>query len=158
MSLKICLAEERDAAQVAELLRAIGWFQHIEAEPPEATAARVQRHLAQCLADDSHTIYVAVAEEGEIVGYAAAHWLPCLFLPGPEGFISELFVREEARGAGVGKALLASVIRDAQERGCCRLQLVNYKSRDSYRRAFYAKNGWEECAEAALFVYDPMRV
>lgn len=157
MSLKIRLAEERDAAQVAELLRAIGWFQHIEAEPTEATAARVLRHLTQCLADDSHTIYVAVAG-GEIVGYAAAHWLPCLFLPGPEGFISELFVREEARGAGVGKALLASVIREAQERGCCRLQLVNHKSRDSYRRAFYAKNGWEERDEAALFVYDPTRV
>lgn len=158
MSLKIRLAEERDAAQVAELLRAIGWFQHIEAEPTEASAARVLRHLTQCLADDSHAIYVAVADGGEIVGYAAAHWLPCLFLPGPEGFISELFVREEARGAGVGKALLASVIREAQKRGCCRLQLVNYKNRDSYRRAFYEKNGWEERAEAALFVYDSMRV
>ena len=41
-------------------------------------------------------------QDQALVAYAAVHWLPYLILRGPEGFVSELFVDQAARGQGVG--------------------------------------------------------
>jgi GNAT superfamily N-acetyltransferase len=87
------------------------------------------------------------------VGYIAVHWLAYLFLPGLEGFISELFVREAARGAGVGRRLLEAVTQDAKKRGCYRLSLLNGRHRESYLRKFYEKLGWEERSIMVNFIY-----
>jgi GNAT superfamily N-acetyltransferase len=95
---------------------------------------------------------VAANEDGRLIGYVAVHWLPYLFLSGPEGFISELFVAETARSSGVGKLLLQTVESEAKERGCSRLQLINFKNRESYQRKFYQKAGWEERPDGASFV------
>ena len=142
-----------DAPALTGLLRGLGWFERLKTEPPEKTAANVARHLEQCLGDGSHSIYVAEDQAGELVGYVAVHWLPCLFLPGPEGFISELFVRETARGAGLGSSLLKAVMAEAGRRGCYRLSLLNGKYRESYRRRFYEKQGWDERPTMVNFVY-----
>jgi GNAT superfamily N-acetyltransferase len=98
-------------------------------------------------------VYVAETEEGEIAGYAAVHWLPYLLLLGPEGYVSELFIRESDRGQGIGTQLLEVVKQEAEARGCARLMLLNMHERESYRRGFYKKQGWEERPDAANFVY-----
>lgn len=153
MNIHIRKAELDDAVALAHLLRSIGWFRRMKGEPAEATAQIVQRHLEKCLAEDSHTIYIAAKPDSDIVGYVAVHWLPYLFLAGPEGFISELFIHESMRGQGLGSRLLAVVIEEAKSRGCSRLQLINFRTRDSYKRGFYSKAGWEERPEAASFIY-----
>jgi GNAT superfamily N-acetyltransferase len=146
-------ARQEDAGAIAGLLRGLGWFAQMAVETAEETAERVGRHLALCLADSSHSVYVAEAQEGGIVGYIAVHWLAYLMLSGPEGFISELFVDEVARGQGIGTRLLETVMVEAQERGCFRLHLVNIRQRESYQREFYPKHGWQERPNAANFVY-----
>ena len=142
-----------DVEPLAQLLRGIGWFAAMENETAAETAVRVSHHLALCLADDSHAIFVAENEAGRVVGYTAVHWLPYLFLSGPEGFVSELFVSDFARGQGVGSRLLDAVVAAARQRGCVRLQLVNFRQRESYQRHFYQKHGWQERTEAADFVF-----
>ena len=87
-----------------------------------------------------------------MVGYAAVHWLPYLLLAGPEGYVSELFVRDSEQGKGVGTKLLEVVKREAEERGCSRLMLLNMRYRESYQRGFYKKLGWQEREDAANFV------
>ena len=72
------------------------------------------------------------------------HWLPYLFLAEPEGYISEIFVDEQFREKGIGKALLKTVETEAGTRGCSRLMLCNSRARDSYKREFYQKHGWHE--------------
>ncbi len=145
-------AELTDASQLAEIVRGIGWFAHINAEEAEITHQRVARHLALCLADDSHTLFVAEMPTGELAGYIAVHWLPYLILAGPEGYVSELFLRESARGRGIGARLLEAAEQDARQRGCFRLMLLNMRQRESYLREFYTKHGWEERPQAANFV------
>ena len=81
------------------------------------------------------------------------HYLPYFFLLGPEGYISELFISAEARGQGVGTALLEQVTADARKRGCVRLSLINSRTRESYLRQFYEKHGWKERTEVAAFVF-----
>lgn len=148
---RIRAAKLEDAPSIAVLLRALGWFGDLGEEPREATERRVRRHLSACLADNSHSVYVAEAEE-RVVGYASVHWLPYLFLPGPEGYVSELFVEEAYRGRGVGRSLVEVIVAEAHGRGCVRLMLLAGRDREAYRRGFYAKRGWTERPEMANFV------
>jgi GNAT superfamily N-acetyltransferase len=78
--------------------------------------------------------------------------LPYLILAGPEGYVSELFVSDSARGIGIGTQLLKAVEAMAISRGCSRLMLLNRKTRESYERGFYRRLGWEEREEFANFV------
>jgi GNAT superfamily N-acetyltransferase len=143
-----------DAPIIAELLRSLELFAHIAAEEAQVTQERVARHLALCQADGTcHSVFVAQNSEGDIVGYGAVHWLPYLILTGPEGYVSELFVRDSYRGQGVGRQLLDVIKAEARERGCARLMLLNMRKRESYQRGFYRKQGWEERPDAANFVY-----
>jgi GNAT superfamily N-acetyltransferase len=152
MDIEIRKATREDATFIADLLRSLGYFAHLEAEPAAVTEQRVFRHLSLCLADDSHLVLVAQNPAGEILGYVAVHWLPYLFLPGPEGYVSELFVCQQARSQGVGGRLLEEVKAEARRRGCWRLMLVNMRQRESYQRGFYARHGWQERPAAANFV------
>ena len=145
-------AEHDDAFALAALLRSIGGFRQIESQSEEQTHAQVARSLEHSLADESHSVYVAQDASGMLVGYVAAHWLPYLILAGPEGFVSELFIDPRVRGRGLGSGLLELVVIEAKGRGCSRLQLVNFRSRESYQRGFYSRLGWEERGDAADFV------
>jgi len=141
-----------DAEELASLLKDVGWFEFLEKRSDDEVREHVKTQLERCLADDSHWVFVAQADNDQIVGYASVHFLPYLFMRGPEGYVSELFVRESARGQGVGRELVKYVETEAKARGCHRLSLINLRSRESYRRQFYVKAGWQERAEAANFI------
>ena len=106
MKIQIRELTAQDAPQIAELLKEIGWFESFKGEPFAAASERVRSHIEQCQADNSHSAFAAQSSDGKIVGYGSVHWLPYLFLQGPEGYVSELFVRESARGQGIGRELL----------------------------------------------------
>ena len=118
MKIQIRELTAQDAPQIAELLREIGWFEAFKHEPLDVATQRVRRHIEQCLADNSHSIFVAVSSDDEIVGYGAVHWLPYLFLQGPEGYVSELFVRNPR----AGKASVASYSEKSRRRPGPRLR------------------------------------
>ena len=59
--------------------------------------------------------------DGEPVGFALFFHNFSTFLGRPGVYLEDLFVRPQARGAGVGRALLAQLARTALERGCGRL-------------------------------------
>jgi len=153
MDFQIRRAVEKDAPSLARIIRSLGYFGHIESEPAEITAARVESHLKICLASDAHSVYVAQDIKGKIVGYGSVHWLPYLILTGPEGYLSELFVDETYRGHGIGSQILEVIKAEARSRGCARLMLLNLQKRESYQRRFYTKNGWEEREGVANFVF-----
>ena len=140
--LEIRAARLKDTRAIAEILRELGWFSHINDESPKDTELRLERHFRLCEADDSHELLVAEDRKGTVVGYVSVHWLPYMTLTAPEGYVSEIYIRESARGKGVGKRLLEVVKKSAQRRGCARLMLVNRRDRASYQRGFYEKDGW----------------
>jgi GNAT superfamily N-acetyltransferase len=142
-----------DAPGIATIIREVHWFENVEEESESGTRQRVFKRLQMCQQDKSHSVYVAEGDNGRIMGYAAVHWLPYMYLPGPEGYISELFIREEDRGHGIGTLLLDTLKTEAKERGCWRLMLINMRTRESYHREFYRKLGWVERDGAANFVY-----
>lgn len=141
-----------DAPALAALLRTLERFDWLHNEPPATAVARVRGQLEQATSDESYTVYVATIPNGELVGYAAVHWLPYFILRGPEGYVSELFLLPEARGRGVGSRLLEAAVEEARARGCSRLSLLNNRRRESYERGFYAARGWQERGDMANFV------
>lgn len=144
-------AQPADAPALAALLQGIGWFDRFATGHPDAHAAQ----LAPLLAPSPHQLQlVACDAQGQLIGYCAVHWLPIAILQGWEGYVSELFIADSARGSGVGSQLLDQVTAAARSRGCRRLWLVNNRQRDSYHRGFYARQGWQEQAQAARFVLD----
>jgi len=142
----------QDAENITSIIRELGWFEHLNSESNQTTAERVHQHISLCLADDSHSAFVAEDENHKVIGYSSVHYLPYFFLPGPEGYVSELFISTEARGQGIGTALLERVIAEARKHGCSRLTLINSRTRESYQRKFYEQHGWKERTEIAAFV------
>lgn len=153
MTYTIRTATFTDSLVLADILREVGWFDAINEKSLDEATIHVEQHLADCLADESHSVYVAVDPTGDLYGYISVHWISYLFMPGPEGYISELFLRPSARGQGIGAALLDKVKAEAEERGVYRLSLLNGKHRESYERGFYQKHGWEERPTMANFIY-----
>jgi GNAT superfamily N-acetyltransferase len=122
MHVQIRKAQTTDADAITYILRTLGWFAHLNSEPVETTRERIAHHLDVCFSDKAHSVYVAENSAGEVVGYGAVHWMPTLFLAGPEEYVSELFVDESARGQGVGAQLLDTMIEEGRARGCSRLE------------------------------------
>ncbi len=153
MNMAIRKATVDDARNLALLIKGIGWFDAFNTAEVDVLAERVRARLEQCLADGSHSTFVAEASGSEITGYGSVHWLPYLFMSGPEGYVSELFVSASSRGQGIGRELLKVIESEARARGCQRLSLTNLRNRESYKRQFYLKAGWHERGEAANFIY-----
>jgi GNAT superfamily N-acetyltransferase len=154
MEILIRKAKPDDAPGLGEILRSVDWFTALMELPLENLEAQIVQGLDACAQDDSHSLWVAETAAGRLVGYLSVHWLPYLFLDGPEGYISELFIHKGARSVGIGTMLLDKVKEEARGRGCARLMLVNGRTRESYQREFYKKNGWRERETMANFVLD----
>lgn len=143
-----------DAAAIASILEKTGWFPHFNDDTLEINAERISAALENDYAGTtSHSAYIAATGNGLIAGYVTVQWLPYLFLPAPEGYVSEIFVDERYRGEGIGKALLNAVRHEANTKGCSRLMLCNSRTRHSYKREFYQKLGWEERETVANFIF-----
>ncbi len=85
---QIRAARPEDGPALAAFLKDLNYFHRLEPLSLAAVEAQVERHLALCLADESHSVYLAEGDSGDILGYTNVHWLPYLFLPGPEGYVS----------------------------------------------------------------------
>ncbi len=146
-------ARWEDAGAIASIARQVGWYERITNEPPAETVRQVSERLAQCLREGTHTVMVAEKTGDGVSGYISVHWFPHL-AHGIDGYVSELFLLPTLTGLGVGGRLLDAIKEQALQRKCNRLLLMNRRVRESYRRSFYAKHGWEELRDAAFFTLD----
>lgn len=154
MEITIRKAQPGDTPELSEILRSVDWFTTLIELSPEELADQVTRNLKVCSAGEGHSMWVAETGAGRLVGYISIHWLPYLFLEGPEGYISELYVHKGVRGAHIGTLLLETVKEEALQRNCSRLMLTNGRTRESYQREFFKKNGWRERETIANFVLE----
>ena len=151
--MKIRKVHKEDSGRLIELLKNIGWFRTISHGSKTELKEKFEKHIEFCKADNSHSMYVLEDNNEIILAYISVHWMPYLFLEGPEGFISELFIRDNQRGKGIGTKLLNKVKEEAKERGCSRLSLLNGKNRESYERRFYQKQGFIERDQMMNFIF-----
>ena len=150
--MKIRKIKKSDTSEIIEFLKSIKKFNRLGLSESEAQN-NIEKMIFMNIENSNNSIYVA-EEEDKIIGFIGFHIIPYLILSGKtEGYISELFIREESRGKNIGGKLLDIVLKEAKEKDCTRLHLINFKDMESYKRGFYKKHGWEEREEGADFIY-----
>jgi len=107
--------------------------------------------LLTAVSQPASDVFVAESDEA-VVGFVVIHWVPFPMLSGTEGYISDLIVTAELRGAGIGRRLVDAVEAEARSRGCVRLMLNNRIAAKSFQRGFYPKIGYRHREEFANFV------
>jgi GNAT superfamily N-acetyltransferase len=107
------------------------------------------RGFAAVLAGPQQQVWLA-ERRGQVDGLMSLSWRPQIRLAGAVVTVDELVVTEGARGAGVGARLLEVAKKEAVRLGARRLELQTARMRPSYKRGFYAKNGFVEIDSALL--------
>ena len=70
-----------------------------------------------------------------------------VWMAAPDCWLEDIYVREDARGAGLGGALIELALERARARGCRRVELDTSESNEGARR-LYAKHGFSESAKS----------
>jgi ribosomal protein S18 acetylase RimI-like enzyme len=119
-------------------------------------AAKPQAHRAQyeALVNDPDASPFLATSDGTAVGLIVFRFRRRLNHATFEGWISDLVVREQDRGRGIGRALVASVIAEWRLRGSHRIQLEVAHDRIA-ARALYAASGFVE--QGKYFEIGPVR-
>jgi len=131
-----------DYAPVCALLAALGRPQ-VTAE----TDATCRAVFTADLADDAADHLVAVADDGEVIGFCSLQYRRRLNQTTDEAWVPDLIVAERLRGAGVGKALLGEAERRARAHGCHQLVLESAYFRTG-AHAFYEAFGMDDVSKA----------
>jgi GNAT superfamily N-acetyltransferase len=117
---RVWRAEPHEAETVARLL--VAFRDHLGLDWPSDNAflAGVER-----LIEDPHTVFLVAAPHDDAgpAGVAQVRFRQGLWWAAPDCLLEDLFVEQGARGAGVGRALVAAVVELAAERGCRRVEL-----------------------------------
>jgi GNAT superfamily N-acetyltransferase len=116
--LRIRVATEADVPLILDFIRRLAVYERL-ADRVVATVESLRRTLF----GNPRFAEVLIAEaDGEPLGFALFFHNYSTFLARPGVYLEDLFVRDEARGRGIGKALLARLAQIAVERGCGRLE------------------------------------
>ena len=111
-------AEPEDVALLLDLIRELADY---EKAPQEAVAT--PELLRAALFGERPSAEAVIAEwQGEPAGFALFFHNFSTWLGKPGLYLEDLFVREDRRGRGIGKALLLHLARIARERGCGRME------------------------------------
>ena len=86
--------------------------------------------------------------DGRAVGYAGLYWTFSSVSASPVVLLNDLFVTEQARGLGVGLALIDATAAIARERGASKVrwwtELGNRRAQGLYERTGAERSAWFE--------------
>lgn len=140
-SISIRPATEQDVESVIALIAQLG-YPDLPLPGFAETYHSVLRHPAMTV--------IVCEDDDVVVGLATISRRPQLRLRADLITIDEFVVADNARGRGIGRALLEHIKAMAAKAGARRLELNTNRLRESYRRAFYLKNGFTEADSAVM--------
>jgi ribosomal protein S18 acetylase RimI-like enzyme len=127
---------ERVSATSTELLEA---FQRLVPQLTSNNAAPSWEDLAALLVSESALLFVARHDTGRIIGAAS---LTVYRVPtGLRAIIEDVIVDAEARGQGIGEALVHAALKAARERGVPAVTLTSNPRREAANQ-LYQKMGF----------------
>ncbi|MHB8453781.1 MAG: GNAT family N-acetyltransferase [Acidiferrobacterales bacterium] len=144
--IKIRPLQQSDVGAIMLLHRELGWNPAFKAD------GSTLRQRLESLTEEDNALLLVAELSGSVVGYIHGEIVTYLLFAGREMLISEVFVMENARGQGVGKALIAAIETEAVRRKCFRISVLNGRERESYKRGFYPSLGYSERPHTAIFV------
>ena len=139
-------AEEKDVDRITELLRQVLEV-HAAIRPDIFVSGGTKykkEELAALLNEEGRYSYVAVDEDGRVLGYALCELKSSrptnVMTPMKILYVDDLCVDERARGRGVGRRLFDYVKAEAKRLSCYEITLHVWEGNDN-ARAFYDKMG-----------------
>jgi ribosomal protein S18 acetylase RimI-like enzyme len=135
----IRLATEKEAAEVARLMIGFrNWWSR--EEPGDAVfEAGVRRLLA-----DPNTEFLLAGDPA--LGVCQLRYRYGVWHDGEDCCLEDIFVEKEARGSGLGKALVEAAFARARERGCARIEL-DVNEANPVALALYESLGFESWSD-----------
>jgi GNAT superfamily N-acetyltransferase len=88
---------------------------------------------------------------GELVGFATIYWTHSSSRAADIGLMNDLFVAEQARGGGVGRALIRASAEAARARGKAHLEWYTATDNERAQRLY---DGLPEAERSAWFAYE----
>ena len=144
MSLTIRAASPGDVPAILRLIKALATYER----EPHAVLATEPSLMHTFFSDDAHVFAHVAENEDEIVGLSV-WFLNYSTWTGRSGlYLEDLFVAEDSRSLGVGRALFQALAREAVARGCARIDWAvldwNTTAMDFYRAVGGRRmSGWE---------------
>ena len=131
--MRVWRAEAAEAADVARLIAEFGasWGKNVV--PEDEVRASVDRIMS---GDDGEFLLGAL--DGEPVGVCQLRFRWSVWKSAEDCWLEDLFVREEARRSGLGRALVEAALERARERGCKRIELDVNEDNDAARALYEA--------------------
>jgi len=74
--------------------------------------------------------------DGELVGYACLYWTFTSLIPAETVLLNDLYVVPEARGQGIGRALIKASAAVARDRGAARLTWMTAQDNERAQRLY----------------------
>jgi GNAT superfamily N-acetyltransferase len=137
----------RSAAELDGLLPAIGAYQRFY-EVDDIDDDRNRAFFARFLSPSEDGAILVAREGDEIRGYACLYWHLSSLAAAETVLMNDLFVREDARGKGVGRALIGASAAVARERGAACLEWAtapdNTRAQALYDSTGAARSEWIE--------------
>jgi GNAT superfamily N-acetyltransferase len=150
VAVEVRLATRADRDELVRLFHALDVHYWATAAPSRAAMAR---HVDEAvLAPGSCEIAIA-EQDGRAVGLATFAVLYPAPGPGGQLFMKDLFALAEARGQGVGRALMRFLARLALHRGCVRFDWTA-ETDNPEALAFYDRLGAGRVAEKVYYRFD----
>ena len=132
------VARKEELPELVALLRILFTQEHELSPDPE----KQRRALGAIFADPSRATIFVAREAGKVVAMAALHYTTSTAEGGKSAWFEDLCVLPEARGKGVGPALLRFVLESAKKEGVLRVTLLT--DGDNQRaQALYRKLGFK---------------
>jgi GNAT superfamily N-acetyltransferase len=130
--IRIRRAQPEDAALVHQLIRELADYERLSHE-----MVSTQADIAKALFEPNARVFCKLAEiEGEAVGFAIWFYSYSTFQGRAGMYLEDLYVRPDARQAGVGGALLRALAQQCEKEGLPRLNWLtlnwNQRAADFY--------------------------
>ena len=119
------------------------------------TASQVHQALNIVLRDPSIHVLLAATTGASIIGLITMRCFPVLHIGGYQVSIEELVVAPEHRGQGIGSWLLEYAFGYSRQKNVVRLEVHSNITRESARRGFYIKNGFEAVESRIYRIHFP---
>jgi len=138
-------ATERDAVGLLGLMKELALFEHYLDGFDVTESELIERGLRE-QSNPQFTAFVATNEQGQFLAYAVVYLVPFTFDLHPDLVLKELYVKNDARGLGIGQALFAAVNAYAVAQGCKRIKWTVLPDNES-AKLFYRGVGGMPDAE-----------
>ncbi|HEX4735338.1 MAG TPA: GNAT family N-acetyltransferase [Thermoleophilaceae bacterium] len=144
MSFAIARVGEDDLAGLLPLMR--GYSDFYEVDPSDDALLALSRALIANPDFDGVQLIARDSETRSALGFATVYWLWSTSRAARIGVMNDLFTAKEARGRGVGEALIKACLELVRERGAALLQWQtatdNHAAQALYERVGGIREQW----------------